>query len=104
WSAGECCGRALEKNVNDIAFLDALVAHIEATSCTTGRVLATGLGNGAMMADAWACESDVPDAVVAVGGELQAPECRNPRPIPSIHVHATEDPWSAPDGSTGHRP
>jgi polyhydroxybutyrate depolymerase len=91
WNAGSCCGRSIEKHIDDVAFLDALMARIDAVTCTTGRVMATGIGNGAMMAEMWACESDVPDAVVSVGGSLQWPECRNRRPIPWLHYHGSDD-------------
>jgi len=91
WNAGSCCGRAVDKHVDDVAFLNAVVARLDAVACTSGRVLATGIGNGGMMAQMWACESDVPDAVISVGGSLQWPECRNARPIPLLHYHGADD-------------
>lgn len=91
WNAGACCGRARERSVDDVAFLDALVARVEETACTTGRVLATGLGNGGMMAQRWACESAVPDAVVSVGGGLQRLRCPQERPIPMVHYQVQGD-------------
>jgi polyhydroxybutyrate depolymerase len=91
WNAGECCGRSVDKYINDVQALDALIAEVERVGCSSGRVLATGIGNGGMMAQMWACESDVPDAVVSVGGALQWPECRNKRPIPLLHYHGDAD-------------
>ena len=99
WNAGSCCGRAVEKHVDDVAFLDALVARLDEVACTSGRVLATGIGNGGMMAEMWACESDVPDAVISVGGSLQWPECRNARPIPLLHYHGADDAFIPADAS-----
>lgn len=99
WNAGECCGRSVDKHINDVKALDALVAEVERVSCSSGRVLATGIGNGAMMAQMWACESDVPDAVVSVGGALQWPECRNERPIPLLHYHGDADTFIPMDAS-----
>ena len=99
WNAGECCGRSVDKHIDDVQALDALIAEIDRVSCTTGRVLATGIGNGAMMAHMWACESDIPDAVVSVGGALQWPECRNERPIPLLHYHGDADAFIPMDAS-----
>ncbi len=100
WNAGPCCGRAMEQGVDDVAFLNAIVAKV-AAACTTGNVLATGIGNGAMMAERWACESDVPDAVVSVGGALQTGACPQSRPIPVLHYHGGADRFVPADGSPG---
>lgn len=99
WNAGTCCGRAVDKHIDDVAFLDALVARVDEVACTSGRVLATGIGNGAMMAQVWSCESDIPDAVLSVGGSLQWSECRNPRPVPLLHYHGADDTFIPLDGS-----
>lgn len=101
WNAGSCCGRSHEKGTDDVAFLDALVAKLDATGCTTGRVVATGIGNGGMMAERWAWTSDVPDAVVSVGGALQQPDSTGGRPVPVLHLHGTADPFLPIDGSRG---
>lgn len=99
WNAGECCGRSVEKHVDDVAFLEAMMTKLDEVGCTSGRVMATGIGNGGMMAEMWACESDHPDAVVSVGGSLQWPECRNKRPIPMMHYHGSADTFIPLDGS-----
>lgn len=104
WNAGECCGKAMERGYPDIEFLDALVAHVESVACTTGDVTVSGLGNGAFMAHRWACESDVPDALMTAGGTLQAESCSRTRPLPVLHYHGTEDGYAPADGSMGHRP
>lgn len=104
WNAGACCGKAMERNIDDVAYLDALVARVDAVGCTTGRVLVTGIGAGAMMAHRWACESDVPDALVSVGGELQRDACLGKRPIPALMLHGAHDRWMPMDGSGGHSP
>ncbi|TVQ90410.1 MAG: hypothetical protein EA397_12545 [Deltaproteobacteria bacterium] len=99
WNAGKCCGRSVDKLIDDVAYLNAVVKRLDEVACTSGNVLATGIGNGAMMAQMWACESDVPDAVVSVGGSLQWPECRNARPIPLLHYHGSDDTFIPLDGS-----
>jgi polyhydroxybutyrate depolymerase len=104
WNAGECCGKAMERDYPDVEFLDALVAQVESIACTTGEVTASGLGNGAFMAHRWACESEVPDALITAGGTLQAETCSRTRPLPILHYHGTEDGYAPADGSMGHRP
>jgi polyhydroxybutyrate depolymerase len=92
WNAGHgCCGRSVEKHSDDRGFLDEVARRIDATTCPTGHLLATGIGNGGMMAHRWACEADVVDAVVSVGGALQLDTCDNPRPIPLVHYHGDAD-------------
>lgn len=103
WNVGnECCGKAAEKGHADRELLDAMAARVDATACTSGRVLATGIGNGGMMAHRWACESDVVDAVVSVGGALQLEACENARPIPVVHYHGDRDEQYPVGGSAGY--
>lgn len=106
WSAGGCCGRSYEKGTDDVAFLDALIAQVRASGCTTDRVLATGIGNGGMMAEHWAWHSEVPSAVVSVGGGLQRaePPPADARPIPVLRYHGTADGFIPLDGSPGRMP
>jgi polyhydroxybutyrate depolymerase len=104
WNAGICCGKAKEERSDDVTFLDEVLKRIEATGCTSGRVLATGIGNGGMMAERWACESDGPDAVVSVGGSLQIDACPKQKKIPVLHYHGTGDKFIPADGSGHHMP
>lgn len=99
WNAGQCCGKAAGKGIDDVGYLDALVARVDAVGCTSGKVLATGIGNGAMMAHRWACESDVVDGVISVGGALQIDACPVARPIPVLHYHGAEDTFYPADGA-----
>lgn len=104
WNAGGCCGRSVYKRINDVGFLDEMLTKIDASGCTSGKVLATGIGNGGMMAQGWACESDAVDAVISVGGALQVEACTATRPIPILHYHGSEDEFYPADGSKGHLP
>ena len=99
WNAGDCCGRAVDKHVNDVVYLDAIIDKLNEVACLDGQVLATGIGNGAMLAHMWSCESNKPTAVVSVGGSLQWKECRNDTPIPWLHYHGDQDPFIPMDGS-----
>jgi polyhydroxybutyrate depolymerase len=50
WNAGLCCGWAMERDVDDVAFLSALIDTLVATqSVDPNRVFITGMSNGAMM-------------------------------------------------------
>jgi polyhydroxybutyrate depolymerase len=101
WNASGCCGAASDRKIDDITFLDAAVARLDAVGCTTGRVLATGIGNGGMMAQQWACQSEVPDAVISVGGALQVQTCPAKRPIPLVHLHGEADDFLPASGEPG---
>ncbi len=101
WNAGPCCGKAQEKGIDDVAFLNALMERIDEVTCTSGRVMATGIGNGAMMASRWACESDVVDGLVTVGGSLQTETCERTSPLPVLHYHGTKDTFIPRDGGAG---
>jgi len=103
WNAGGCCGKSAQRNVKDGPFLDAMLEKVEASGCSSGRVLASGVGAGGMMAHRWACESDHVDAVLSVGGALQMPTCEQKRPIPVVHYHGDRDTWMPMDGSGGHQ-
>jgi len=76
---------------DDSEFLDALAKSLREGACVD-NVLATGFSNGAAMSLAWACESGVPDAVVAAAGTLMEPvrACRA-KPVPTRIYIGSED-------------
>lgn len=78
----------------DVAYLDALVEHLESTRCIdTSRVYATGLSNGAMFTSLLACtRSDRFAAVAAVSGLTHDRTCQPKRRIPVLAFHGTKDP------------
>jgi polyhydroxybutyrate depolymerase len=90
WNAGRCCGAAVERHVDDVAYLDALVAALR-DSDGIGRVYAVGFSNGAMMSYAWACAR--PGALAGIGpvaGALLV-DCPAPAPLTVVAVHGTAD-------------
>jgi len=101
-SGGGCCGAAARQDIDDVAFLTAVVADVEARiSIDPARVYAAGMSNGAMMAYRLACETTVFAAIGAVAGTI-APDtdCASPAPISVMAVHGTADTRVLYDGGT----
>ncbi len=92
WNAGNCCGYAQQNNIDDIAFLRAIVAKLEKDyAIDTKRVYVTGISNGAMMSYRAACEmADVVAAVAPVEGAQNVP-CKPAAPVSVIVFHGTAD-------------
>ncbi len=92
WNAGNCCGYALMNNVDDVAFLRAMIAKIESQyPVDRRRIYMTGISNGAMMSFRAACEmADVVAAVAPVEG-AQNLECHPSAPVSVIIFHGTAD-------------
>jgi polyhydroxybutyrate depolymerase len=90
WNAGRCCGTARDRGVDDVAYLDALVASLRDND-GVGPVYAVGFSNGAMMSYAWACAR--PGALAGIGpvaGALLV-DCPAPAPLTVVAVHGTAD-------------
>lgn len=77
---------------DDVGFLTAVVADIQSHACIDQkRVYATGISNGAMMAQYLGCREA--DLFAAVGG-IAGPNgggCNPSRPLSVIYMHGTED-------------
>ena len=103
WNAGNCCGPAVRSNVDDVAFIRAVLDDLAKTyRIDPKRVFATGMSNGAMMAYRLASElSDRIAAVAPVAGTMATEECRPTRPVPVLHVHGTEDEYVPFAGGRG---
>ncbi len=93
WNAGNCCGYALDEQVDDTAFLRAMVEDISHThSIDRRRVFATGMSNGGMMAYRLACEAaDLFAAVAPVAGALNLETCEPSGPVSVLAIHGTAD-------------
>jgi len=102
WNAGDgCCGASGEKGVDDVAFLEDMVAEISRrVPIDTDRVYATGMSNGAMMSYRLACDSDVLAAVAAVAGTILG-ECNEPHPLSVLAIHGDADESVRMDGEPG---
>lgn len=93
WNAGYCCAQAAQAGVDDLAFLDAVVADARARfGLDAERLFVTGMSNGSMMAETYAALR--PGAVTAVAGVAGTPDVAHlhpAAPVPLLHIHGTAD-------------
>jgi polyhydroxybutyrate depolymerase len=103
WNAGHCCGYAMSAQVDDVAFIRALIDHLLTTHpIDPGRVYVTGISNGAMMAHRLGCElSDRIAAIAPVAGTLGLAACVPSHPVSVLMIHGTADPYVPYAGGRG---
>jgi polyhydroxybutyrate depolymerase len=99
WNDGPSGRRASIDNegVNDVEFLRALIEHVSSQfSINPGRIYATGISNGGLMAFRLACDAaDLFAAVAPVAANLSvelARDCKPSRMISIAIVNGTDDP------------
>ena len=104
WNAGPgCCGPAVRDGVDDVGFLEQLIAAVGTTApIDPARVYVTGMSNGGMMAYRLACESTRFAAIAPVAGTLVT-DCPRPPLTSVLHIHGTADPTVPYDGGPGNR-
>lgn len=92
WNAGACCGRARDARVDDVAFLDEVVASVRSRVLVdSARIGVTGFSNGAMMSLRYACERAGTVAAAAVVAGPLAVDCRAAAPVPVLALHGRAD-------------
>lgn len=93
WNAGACCGFAVREKVDDTAFVRKLLDALSSEwRVDEGRVFATGISNGGMMAYRLGCElADRIAAIAPVAGALDVAPCTPSRPVSLIAFHGTAD-------------
>jgi polyhydroxybutyrate depolymerase len=92
WNAGNCCAYAARAGIDDVAFLDAVVADAARRfGLDTHRVYLTGMSNGSMMAERYAALR--PERVRAVAGVAGTMDVSTPirGTVPLLHIHGTAD-------------
>ena len=92
WNGLYCCGDAQIDRVDDIGFLDKVIADAAARfGLDPARVYLTGMSNGAVMAETYAVRRVWRvKAVAGVAGTVdlvRAPATR----VPLLHIHGTDD-------------
>ncbi|OYT27445.1 MAG: hypothetical protein B6U97_01610 [Candidatus Altiarchaeales archaeon ex4484_96] len=87
WNGGNCCGPALDNNVDDVGFIRELIDRItDDYNIDEERIYATGMSNGAIMSYALACHlSDKIAAIAPVGSIGHYRECIQNRLVPVMH-------------------
>ncbi len=93
WNAGNCCGYALDNNVDDVAFIRTLLDDLlSRLAIDPTRIYATGISNGGMMSYLLACQlSDKIAAIAPVAGAMGMDDCYPTEPVPVIIFHGTAD-------------
>ncbi|GIM90614.1 extracellular catalytic domain type 1 short-chain-length polyhydroxyalkanoate depolymerase [Paractinoplanes toevensis] len=104
WNASpDCCGVAARDQVDDVAFIKAMVAEIGTrVPIDPARVFATGISNGALLTYRLACETTLFAAIAAVAGTMINP-CPDPRPLSVLAIHGKEDRTIPYAGGPGRR-
>ncbi|QQR88303.1 MAG: T9SS type A sorting domain-containing protein [Flavobacteriales bacterium] len=93
WNAGGCCGYAMNNNVDDVGFIDALLdTLITELAIDTLRIYATGMSNGGFMSYRLACElSERLAAIAPVSASMTIDACQPARSVPVIGIHSYLD-------------
>lgn len=68
WNGGDCCGSAVQEQVDDVAFIRALLDNLaHKYRVDPSRIVVTGLSNGAIMA--YRLASELSDRIFVRGGQ-----------------------------------
>ena len=86
WNGGTCCGYAVKQNIDDVAFVRAVLADVASTyKVDLKRVYATGLSNGGIFSYRLACDAaDIFAAIGPVSGTLNLSPCAPKNPYRSL--------------------
>lgn len=92
-AGGTCCGPALDRNLDEAAFVRAILDDLDDVLCLDRRrVYATGMSNGGFLSYRFACEqADLFAAVAPVAAIVSVPSCTPSRPVPVLHFHGSAD-------------
>jgi polyhydroxybutyrate depolymerase len=103
WNAGNCCGDARDRNIDDVGFVRAVVKQVQASHrIDSQRIYAAGMSNGGMMAHRLACDAaDILAAVGSVAGTDGTRSCAPSRSVPVLHIHAKDDDHVLFNGGAG---
>jgi len=93
WNAGNCCGDAVDRDVDDVGFIRALLKELQSQyRIDTPAVYAMGLSNGGMMSYRLACEmTEQIAAIGVVSGAFNLESCQPSAAVPVIVFHGTAD-------------
>ena len=103
WNGGYCCGFAAKARVDDVGFLDTVIADAVGRFGLNGdRVYLTGMSNGSLMAERYAAlRAGHVQAVAGVSGTMDVRATSIGGPVPLLHIHGTADPMVPYAGGVG---
>ncbi len=106
WNAGTCCGLPVTHHVNDVGFLEDVIANVASrTPVDLRRVYVTGMSSGGMMAYAMAAEdSNHIAAIASVSGQVELPVIHPTRAVPTMEFHSVDDPIAKWNGTPSKNP
>jgi len=102
WNAGNCCSYAMDRKIDDVGFISALIDDLaKRASIDIRRIYVTGHSNGSMMAERLG--EELPDKIAAVAGVagVHVPAIRAARAVPMLHIHSVDDPRALYPGGLG---
>ncbi len=102
WNAGNCCGYAQARGVDDVKFISSLLDDVEQrASINRRRIYVAGHSNGGMMAHRLG--DQLPERIAAVASVAGAhvPTLGKGRAIPVLHIHSEDDPRAPYAGGLG---
>lgn len=93
WNAWHCCGYAMEKDVDDVGFISAMLKQlIKDYPIDTKRIYVTGLSNGGMMSHRLGIElSDKIAAIAPVISGLFGDEKQPAHPVAALMINGMLD-------------
>jgi len=93
WNAGHCCGFAMENKVDDAAFINALIDHLEKIyPIDDKRIYMTGMSNGGMATHRIGIElSDRIAAIAPVVGTVFGDERKPAYPVAALMINGLLD-------------
>lgn len=103
WNADNCCGYAHTQNIDDVAFISALIDEVIADyEVDPTRIYMIGHSNGAMMTFRVACELSGKIAAAApYAGALNTDSCAPESPVPMIIMNGEDDTSVLVSGGSG---
>lgn len=100
WDAGACCRSASADKINDVGFVEAVIARVRADQpdASQGAVYLAGYSNGGKLAMLMACDDPSEFAGVAVYGATRTANCNGPPAESVLLMAGTADPEDAVSG------
>lgn len=103
WNAGNCCGAARDKDVDDVGFIRQMIDNLgRQLNIDRQRIFATGMSNGGLMAHRLACEMpETFKAIASVAGTDNTKSCNPGKPVSVMLIHAKNDDHMPFEGGMG---